>query len=48
MKFYFYSTPDSAIPSPYYESFRGMLAHLSKQGILQFRTWQGRHDARSP
>ena len=48
LKFYFYSTPDSVIPSPYWFSYREMLAHLSRAGILRFRTWQGTHDAPEP
>ena len=48
MKFYFYSVPGSTTPSPYWFSYRRMLAHLSRQGILQFKTWQGTHDAPEP
>ena len=48
MKFYFYSVPTSATPSPYYKSFRVMLADISRKGILQFRAWQGTHDAPEP
>lgn len=45
---YFYSVPTSSIPSPYFLSYRAMLRHLSRKGILEFRTWQGRHDAPMP
>ena len=45
---YFYSVPTSSIPSPYFFSYRAMLRHLSRKGILQFRTWQGRHDSTMP
>ena len=48
MKFYFYSVPGSATPSPYWFSYRRMMAHLSRHGILVFRTWQGTRDAPEP
>ena len=48
LKFYFYSVPCSKTPSPYWLSFRKMLAHLSRAGIARFRTWQGTHDAPEP
>ena len=48
LKFYFYSVPTSATPSPYFLTYRAMMAHLSRNGILQFMTWQGTHDAPEP
>lgn len=48
LKWYFYSVPGSKTPSPYWFSFARMLAHLSRQRIFQFRTWQGTHDAPEP
>jgi hypothetical protein len=45
---YFYSTPDSTIPSPYFKRVPPMLAALSKKGILRFRLWQGSHEAPVP
>ena len=48
LKFYFYSVPHSAVPSPYFLHFRECLADISKKEILQFRTWQGTHEAPEP
>ena len=45
---YFYSTPDSKEPSPYFKRFPLMLAHISKLGIYHFRLWQGSHEAPRP
>ena len=45
---YFYSTPDSKEPSPYFKRVPPMLADLSRKGILRFRLWQGRHEAPIP
>ena len=48
MSFYFYSIPESAAPSPYFFSFRKMLNHLSRKGIMRFKLWQGSHEAPIP
>ena len=45
---FFYSVPGSTVPSPYFRRVPPMLADLSRKGILQFRTWQGTHDAPEP
>lgn len=46
--FYFFSTPDSKIPSPHFFRVPKMLRALSRAGILRFRLWQGRHEAPVP
>ena len=48
MQLFFYSTPDSKEPSPYFKRFTLMLAHISKLGIYHFRLWQGSHEAPVP
>lgn len=45
---YFYSTPASKEPSPYFKRVPQMLRDLSRKGILRFRLWQGRHEAPVP
>lgn len=46
--FYFYSVPNSTIPSGYFKRVPAMLRDLSRKGILRFRLWQGRHEAPVP
>ena len=46
--YFFYSTPDSATPSPYFRRFPHMLRDISQKGILRFRLWQGSHEAPRP
>ena len=45
---YFYSTPASKEPSPYFRGVSAMLRALSRAGILRFRLWQGTHEAPIP
>jgi hypothetical protein len=45
---FFFSVPDSKIPSPYFSRFPKMLRYISQHGILKFRLWQGSHDAPIP
>ena len=45
---YFYSTPASKEPSPYFKRVPQMLRDLSRKGILRFRLWQGSHEAPVP
>jgi hypothetical protein len=46
--FYFFSTPDSKEPSPYFTRLPKLLAHLSRNGIFHFKLWAGTHDAPIP
>ena len=48
LTFYFYSVPDSKLPSPYYFRLPLMLRDLSRKGILRFRLWTGSHEAPIP
>jgi hypothetical protein len=48
MTWFFFSTPDSAIPSGYFKRFPVMLRYLSRRGIFRFRLWQGTVDAPVP
>jgi hypothetical protein len=48
MNNYFYSLPNSTTPSPYFNRMPKLLADLSRKGILQFRIWEGSHEAPRP
>lgn len=45
---YFYSIPNSTIPSPYFSRLPKLLADVSKKGITKFTVWQGSHEAPIP
>ena len=48
MTWYFYSVPNSTIPSGYFRRIPQLLADISRKEIMRFRIWQGTHDAPIP